>query len=168
MTFPPILSWWVFYIIKFDFLPSNLRAERETGFFWQKVMWRLREMRRRKCIFYIRILRTCWCPPPQSKINPQLHSKSFQVKGGEDEQSNKQVAEGRISSKRDKNTELWWEGREARRSLTEVRPRLGNPPPPSVHRLSKEKSPWLTVRGDVWGTAAIAVGGLGSFDVQVQ
>lgn len=78
----------------------------------------------------------------------------------------------RGGSPRNKRKTLWNssydEKEEAWRSLTEVRPRLGNPPAPSVHRLSKEKSPWLTVRGDVWGTAAVAVGRLGSFDVQVQ
>lgn len=41
-------------------------------------------------------------------------------------------------------------------------------PKPSLLRISKIRLRLLTVRGDVRGAAAVAVGRLGSFDVEVQ
>lgn len=67
--------------------------------------------------------------------------------------------------------DLWWGGggeAQRRRNLKKARLCPGNPPTLSIHRVSTWNLPPLTVRGDVWGTAAIAVGRLGPLDVQVQ
>lgn len=117
--------------------------------------------------------KTCWLPPHQPNQTNPVTFKSFESWGREEEEEEDEGEEEEEESK----WQTWWqdllktwekwsydEGGGSCSSALDIQERC-----PSIlpHSFQQNLLP-LTVRRDVWGAAAIAVGSLGSFDVKVQ
>lgn len=169
ITFPP-LGWWTFHGIMCELL--NYQIWRRN--FLCGGCWETEEEEKRKCISYIQKLPNVLTPLPTGrKPNPQLHSKVSRAEAGRRNWTTKMLLRGSPSKEEEKRSGARVVMRRRGKlrdggSLKEVRLWRGKPPTVSIHGASDWTLPPLTVRGDVRGAAAIAVGRLSSLDVQVQ
>lgn len=170
ITFPP-LGWWTFHGIMCELLNST-KSGGET--FCVEAVGKPRRKRNESAFLTSKNSQMCWLPsPPVEKTNPQLHSKVSRAEAGRRNWTTKRLLRGSPSKEEEKRSGARVVMRRRGKlrdggSLKEVRFWRGKPPPASIHGASDRTLPPLTVRGDVRGAAAIAVGRLSSLDVQVQ
>lgn len=158
----------------------NLRVQGETGLHLQKEggveAVGLTEEKEEEKVHFPNP-KTCWLPPHQPDQTNPVTFKSFESWGWEEEEEEDEGEEEEEESK----WQTWWQDllkTWEKWSYDEERGGVGgvealpwtsrNAARPSFHTVSKQNLLPLTVRRDVWGAAAIAVGSLGSFDVKVQ